>query len=352
MKSELLIYLMILALIAGCAVVRIESDPPGAVILYSPNGMPPWTPLGQEGDYILTPATHRHFNKKVHFYRVVKAGYLSTLPQLAESYPFHRSTLHFTLGKTRATIESEYREKGYVLLDGKWVDPQEKGLVEYQGKWITPEEKFTKEQREKGLVKFEGKWMTPEEKKKAFTRKQKEEGLILFKGRWITQADKQLEQEIDEHVDSAFSSEHRELPHPGVMGAIPGEKSRVRVLNGTGGDVMFFFSGKDSHRMALHYYESRNIDLEPGSYRVAVFPVAPDQNPACLSYEFKPGYRYSLVEEGTALEPSSGEALSPQKIKEKYDIPELEIPDYPTTDTEKKEENKSPEKKGSLKFGP
>lgn len=328
--------------VIGCSVIRIESEPSGAVILYSKTGMNPWKPLGDPEKPLVTPALFYRFRSSHHFFRVDKHGYASPLPKIVETYPFHKETMKFQLDKTPQTIEKEYLAKGYIRFQNQWVDPKDAGLVEYKGEWMKPEEKFAAEQRDKGLALYDGKWVTFEEKEKAFARDQMEKGLVSLKGRWVTSDDKAQEEKIDLTVVETFQQQHRTPEIPAVVGTITEDQTRIRVLNGTGDKIIFYFSGKKSLRVALGPYESRNLDILPGIYRIASVALTQNIPPSCWNFEFKPGFRYSLVEEGVPLQAAYEErvAITPEDIKKQYEIPELKIPDSPTSGTREKKERK------------
>ncbi len=347
--KRLLIALFITALlVVGCAGVRIESDPPDALILHSRTGMPPWQPYGGKEKPLLTPATLHYLDRGVYFFRVTKQGYFSTLPQLAEVYPLHKETLHFTLAKTPELLEKEYLARGYIRLGDKWIDPEKAGLVKYRGRWMKSAEKFTEMQRARGLVLYAGKWTTPAERDVAVAADQRKKGLVPFKGRWITLAERTAEQDVDNHVEEAFSKPHREISPASVIGTIPQDAARVRLLNGTGAPVIFYLSGAESQGVPLDAYESKNIDLLPEQYRVAVISAGGETQPACRIQVFQPGHRYSLIEEGEPLKVTSDRILTPEEIKKKFDIPELAIPDTSTTGTKQRGMPERNRRKGRL----
>lgn len=332
-----MVYLFILAIfwISGCSVIRIESEPSGAVILYSATGMEPWKPLGDPESPLLTPAFFYRFRSSHHFFRVDKSGYAAPRPKIVETYPFHRETVSFQLEKTPQTIEKEYLDKGYIRYQDQWVIPKDAGLVEYKGEWMKPGEKFIAEQKDSGLVLYEDKWMTPGEKEKLFARDQAEKGLVPLKSRWVTPEEKTREEEIDLAVEEVFKKEHRNPEIPSVVGTITENQTRIRVLNGTGDKIIFYISGKKSLRAALGPYESQNLDILPGHYRIAGVALTQNIAPSFWTFEFKPGFRYSLVEEGEPLQSNVGEGISftPEDVKKQYEIPELKIPDSPTSGT-------------------
>jgi hypothetical protein len=341
-----IVYLFILAIfwVSGCSVIRIESEPPGAVILYSATGMEPWKPLGDPENPLETPALFYRFRSSHHFFRVDKSGYVPPLPKIVETYPFHRETLSFQLEKTPQTVEKEYLDKGYIRYQNQWVNPKDAGLVEYKGEWMKPGEKFTAEQKDRGLILYEDKWMTPGEKEKSFARDQTEKGLVPLKSRWVTPDEKSQEEKIDLTVEEVFQKEHRNPEIPSVVGTITANQTRIRVLNGIGDKVIFYFSGKKSLRIALDPYESQNMDILPGNYRIAGVALTQNIAPSFWTFEFKPGFRYSLVEEGEPLQSNieEGIAITPEDIKKQYEIPELKIPDSPTSGTrERRNQNRS-----------
>ena len=266
-------------------------------------------------------------------------GYAPTLPKIMETIPFHKEKISFQLEKTPQTIEKEYLAKGYIRKDGNWIDPKQYGLVAYKGEWMTPEEKTAAINTDKGLVLYKETWITPAEKEVAYARDQKEKGFVLFKGNWYTPTDKALQEETEERVDQSFSSEYRTPPPPTVVGTIASNQTRIRVLNGIGEKIVFHFSGPRNYRIALEAYESQNIEILPGSYRIASLAVAPGHTPACWTWKFNAGFRYAIVEEGEPLElrVKPQKSLTPEQIKKQYGIPDLKIPDSPTSKTKEKE---------------
>jgi hypothetical protein len=139
-------------------------------------------------------------------------------------------------------------------------------------------------------------------------------------------------------VEDIFKQSYRNLNPPSLIGSIPQENMRIRVLNGTGDKVIYYFSGKKSRTIPLEPYESQNVDFPAGAYRIAVVGLMSGSAPACLIFDFKSGIRYSLIEEGVALASTvkTEKPLSQKEIRIKYEIPELEIPDQATTKTEEK----------------
>jgi hypothetical protein len=323
-------------ILTGCASVRIKSDPPGAIVYYSESAMGPWKILGEKAHPARTPATFRRASRSALFFRVEKEGYLASRPLLAETYPFHREYLSFKLEKTTALLEREYREKGLVRIGDKWVNPLEAGLVQYNGQWMTPAEKFAAEQKERGLIFYNGQWMTPEAKEVAFAAEQKNKGLVLFKNRWMTPKEKADEEAIDRQVEDAFAHEHYSSDTVRLIGVIPQEMTRVSLLNGSGQEVIFYLSGKKGAIMPLNPYETHSVDIPGGPYRIAAVPVTGTQRPSCWGVDFKPGNRYSILEEGEVIILESEPVPSPGEIKRKFNIPNLEIPDTTTTSTKER----------------
>jgi len=337
-KKSIVVFLCASLFLIGCTMVRIQSDPSGAMILYSSTGMEPWEPMGDKENPLRTPALFYRFKRGFSFYKVEKPGYSPTRPSLVEIYPFHKESVQFTLSKTVATIEQEYKDMGFIRLGDKWVDPIKEGLAPYKDKWMQPDEAFAAGQKDKGLVLFRGQWMKEEEKDQIIAEEQKGKGLVQYKGEWLLPEEKEREENADTLVEEAFQKPYRNLNPPTIIGSIPQDLIRIRVLNGTGDNVIYYFSGKRSRGIPLDPYESQIVDFPPGTYRIAVMSLAAGDTPACLTFDFKSGIRYSLIEEGSPLASTvkTEKALSRQEIRIKYEIPELEIPDQATTKTEER----------------
>lgn len=332
----LLIALFVAMTLAGCnGKVRIESDPAGATILYADSALGPWRVLGGSQP-TLTPCWAQRASRSAFFIRLEKEGYHSTHPKLVESYLLSRESISFTLEKTPAQIEKEYLEQGLVRYDGKWVNPQEAGLVQYKDTWMTPEEKVAAEQKDKGLVLYNGEWVTAEQKQNAIAEEQAKKGLVPFKGRWGTQEEKEKEEKIDKIVEETFAMDHNSSDTVRLLGVIPQARPRVSLLNGSGQQVIFYLSGEESRSMPLNPYESRSVDIPAGPYRIATVVVGGGRRSSFWTIDFKPGNRYSILEQGETVEVESQPTMSPEQIKRKYNIPDLEIPDEETSGTKKK----------------
>jgi len=334
--SHLSMTFVLFLILTGCASVRIKSDPPGAMIYYSESAIGPWKILGEKAHPAKTPYTFWRASRSALFFRIEKEGYYASRPLLAETYPLHRESLFFKLEKTTALLEKEYREKGLVRIGEKWVNPLEAGLVQYKGQWMKPAEKFAAEQKERGLILYNGQWITPEAKDVAFATEQKRKGLVLFKNIWMTPKEKSDEEEIDRHVEDAFAHEHWSSDTVRLIGVIPQELTRVSLLNGSGQEVIFYLSGKRSVTMPLNPYETHSVDIPGGPYRIAAIPVTSTQLPSCWGMDFKPGNRYSILQEGEVIVLESQPVPSPSEIKKKFNIPNLEIIDTTTTSTKEK----------------
>jgi hypothetical protein len=337
-KKFLVVFLCVSLFLIGCTMVHIESDPSGATVLYSSTGMEPWESLGDKENPLRTPALFYRFKRGFYFYKVEKPGYSAPRPRMVETYPFHKENVQFTLSKTQAMIEQEYKDRGFIRLGDKWVDPVKEGLVPYKDKWMPPDEAFAAEQKDKGLVLYQGQWIKAEEKDRLIAVEQAAKGLVQYKGEWLLPEEKEREEKADNLVEEIFQKPYRDLIPPNIIGSIPQDLIRIRVLNGTGDKVIYYFSGKKSRGIPLDPYESQIVDFPPGTYRVAVMGFTPGDPPACLTFDFKSGIRYSLIEEGMPLasKVKTEKALSQQEIRIKYEIPELEIPDQSTTKTEER----------------
>lgn len=336
-QSKWFLFAFLAALtLAGCnGRVHIESDPPGATILYADNVLGPWKVLGGSQP-ILTPCSAERAARSAFFIRLEKEGYHPTHPKLVESFLLHRESISFTLEKTPALIEKEYLAQGLVRYNDKWVNPREAGLVQYKEQWLTPEEKSAAEKRDQGLVFHNGEWMTAEQKQNAIADELTKKGLVPFKGRWGTAEQKEKEEKIDKIVEETFAGEHNASDTVRLIGIIPQVRPRVSLLNGSGLPVIFHLSGEESQSVPLNPYESRSVDIPAGPYRIAAVPISDGTRPSCWTVNFKSGNRYSIFKQGEAVAVESQPTMSPEEIKRKFNIPDLEIPDEETSGTKKK----------------
>jgi hypothetical protein len=330
---ELLIVCVLVQIVAvSCTYLVIDSEPPGATILSSTNAVGPWKEWRGEGSKSLTPARLLGIKSTYTFFRVEKEGYFPSRPQLAELYPFRKTALRFDLEQTPEFFAAQQRARGLVFYGGQWVDPRAKGLVQYNGEWMSPEEKFDRAQEAKGFVKYDGKWMTKAEKEVAFARDQAARGLVLYKNRWMSKSDYDRESQIDKKVDEVQKEKTASLMRASITGKLGGDRARVRVLNGTGEQIICLLSGPSSAQFASTAYESRSVDLLEGDYRIVILA----QNvgvPFLVEESFKEGFFYSLTYQGLSLSAMEETTLSKEEIAKQFDLPKIEIPEINTTPT-------------------
>lgn len=288
----------------GCSHVTIESDPPGAAIYWSPNGVDdwrPWPPRAWSGEPVpapLTPIRQSGSYSDTVWVTVEMDGYYRPLPQSVQIYPLRREKARFELEPTPEYAAARRRAEGFVRYRGEWVRPEDANLVEFQGAWMTEDEAFRLRQIAAGLVEYEGEWVTPEVRDTRFAEAQRARGLQLFKDRWMTPEAMAAETRIDEEVARIATSGPASLEAPKVVGRIDDPVSRVRLLNLTSGPVRFLVSGPTSREALLGPYEPQMADglvLEPGMYRVAAVPVARDASAATTAAQISDDVRASLA---------------------------------------------------------
>lgn len=280
-------------LLAGsmaCSRLRVESDPPGARVVWSPDGLEPyraWPPnsweLTSSSREGITPFRSSGSYRDTIFITVEKEGYMRPKPELAQLFGFRGEHFRFELRKTPEAYAAEMREQGMLLYRGEWVDPEEAGVAEFEGVVMPAEEAFRLRQRARGLVEFEGEWMTPEEAEAAETELRTAEGFVRFKDRWVTPEVREMELGIDEEV-AAIGEEtiYQDLPAPRVIGRALIQGAQLQLYNSTGQVVRMLFSGPISREYEIGPYRSvgvrsdDRIILPAGRYDIAIIPSGLD----------------------------------------------------------------------------
>jgi hypothetical protein len=331
--------LIFFLLICGsCAIIKITSDPPGAEIYYSQEMgqrmyWKPWRPDG-EGNAAITPSTALTFKKGFYFLRVHREGYYEPQPQLVELLPFKVTKVKMGLQETSSHFAERQTKKGLVLYKNEWVDPEKEGLVFYNDQWMTQQEFLAADLREKGLVFYRDRWMPPEEKQKLVLQEYSEKGLIQYKGRWIEKEEYNTQKNIDETVAKiTLTTGTFQIPQPKLVGSIRGEKAKMRLFNGTGYTINIFISGPDSQKISVEGYDAGVALLGPGNYTIAVEQIqdksvieGPDKFYGYVKMPIKPSSQYSLSYEGKGTElPVTSDKVD-EFIKEKFEIPTIEVP--------------------------
>ncbi|MCD6385672.1 hypothetical protein J7M23_07815 [Candidatus Sumerlaeota bacterium] len=319
--------------------VIISSDPPNAEILYTTEKgdslvWQPWCATSK-GISARTPKRHITFRRGCYFFRTHLDGYYDPEPQLVELLPLKITRVHFSLQERPETFARRQREKGLVFYKNQWVEPVKAGLVNYKGKWMSKEEKFAIEQKEKGLVLFRGKWVSPAEKAELIAEEYRAKGLIHYKGRWVKREEYEKEKQIDETVAKIVSTSdtQQRLEPPKVVGIIRSNKCKLRLFNGTGNVALFYISGTESSLIRIEEYDSKVIMLLPGEYAIAVTEEEPlnteerkSAHAQVTKARLRGGFQYSLTYEGEPLRLPVTSKNVDKYIKEKFEIPEIEIP--------------------------
>jgi len=323
---RILVVLALPAVLAGCAMVSVESTPPGAEVVCSPTGMPPWKPwpggiperkrLIHRVFHILhikyndtqkptkTPAKRIVRAERYYFLRVHKDGYFPVKPAFVDVGPFRRQRFVFHLQPTPETFARLQRERGFVFYKGRWVKPQAEGLVEYKGKWMRPEEKFRLEQQAKGLVFYEaeGRWVTPAEKERLEAERMRAKGFVRFKGRWVSPQEAELERLIDRQAERFAASSKTLTLRVERIGPVFSPNPQLRVADLSGHPLELLLSGPQSHRVRVEPYKSVAVQTLPGTYTLVL--VEADRKgvpPAVGVLYLLPKNRYSANYRGIPL---------------------------------------------------
>ena len=335
----LFILFIMLLFFLGCCRLVVTSQPEGAAIYYSTGvgqqiEWKPWPPSNKPRKPATTPETRYTFLRNNYFVRVDLPGYYQPEPQLVEMLPLKNFKVAFLLEETPETFAHKQMEKGLVLYKGEWVNPQEKDLIFENGQWFSREEKFVLEQRRRGLILYKGAWMTPLEKETLIMEEYRQKGFVQYKGEWMEREQFEKEQRIDRTVaELVETSGTQQMESPKVVGIIRGERSKIRLFNGTGNAATFYLSGAESQSIKIEGYDSTVILIPPGEYTILVNEIQYDelQKPIgslreYVSATLESGFQYSLSYEGHPLSLPIKTKDVDQYIKETFEIPSIEVP--------------------------
>ncbi|MEQ8821238.1 MAG: hypothetical protein RLY93_13435 [Sumerlaeia bacterium] len=357
-------------LLGSCARLRVESNPPGARVLWSENGITgwyDWPPVAEArkddlevltaglaastSDTAMTPFAGREFVGDTIFITVEKDGYYRPLPQVAELYAFRNEKLTFDLVADPETFARAQRAKGLVSYGGEWVDPVEKELAEYKGSWIPADLAFEYAQRDQGLVQYDEQWVTPQERDRLLATDRLAQGYVEFKGRWVMPEVREQETLIDREVDRIAVTDALRLDPPRVIGRIDADAARVGLVNATGERMRFLFSGPISREVTLEPLEtlglraSGGLIVPGGRYRVAAIPAfeGVGQDGVSLNVQFgeeplAEGFRYEFTYSGG--EDFEFDNLGDYELEEPempYEIPDIEIPEVRLPDQDQEQ---------------
>ncbi len=254
----------------GCAIVTVDSNPPGARLVYSETGLPPWRAWQPEKGNAVAPSTAAVKSGTIRFIRAEKDGFYPSLPQLVEAFAFKPAKISFELAPTPEWKAQQKRAAGFVFYEGEWIRPETKGLVEYKGQWMTREEKDSREKTDAGLVMFEGRWVAADERDRLFAEKRKAEGLLLYKGQWIAPDELERQEGIDQIIDRALKMNSEPLPTiEKTDRKRPGEPAIV-IFNLTGRPLKAYLSGPISLEIAVGPADYENREIPTGVYQLAL----------------------------------------------------------------------------------
>lgn len=276
--------------VSGCASLSVQSDPPGATVLWSPDGVQPykqWPPDSWQWPLAdrdtATPFGTRGWFGETYFVTVELDGYRRPLPQIVQLYALRNEKLDFELTELPETVAQRMRDRGFLLYRGEWVDPEVANVVEYNGQVIPRELAFRLTQLEKGLVEYDGEWLTPEEAESREAAERLAAGFIRHKDRWVTPEVRESEERIDKLVaEIAASKSYPDLPAPKNVGTVNLPDAQVQIYNSTPQQAKFYFSGPVSREYVLDPFQSYGVRAEerlilpPGRYDIAVVPTGMD----------------------------------------------------------------------------
>ncbi len=341
---------MLAASLAGCTTLSVKSNPPGARVLWSPDGNEPfrdWPPRAFDAQSKdkprSTPMSHWGRYGDAIFVTVEKDGYRRPLPQVVQLYTFKRNRLSFDLEELAGSVAERETAAGRVLWKGKWVDPAEHGLAVHNGEVMPAAEAERREMAGKGMVSYDGKWVTPEERARLYAQRMTAAGKVESKGRFVSPETARTEAELDAQVAAIEESgAFLDLPLPKNLGRVDSGLAQIQVLNNSSTPATVIFSGPTSWKLDLDAYQSWGIgpgealQLMEGLYAVAVIPKSGGQEaPASSatrardaaavgpvaqlgSARLAAGFNYSYSITG-------GSALTPESLSS-YELPKVTLP--------------------------
>ncbi len=312
--------------LAACSVTRIESEPAGAVISFSEDGISnwrPWPPPGLAvpgGGSATTPVRTIGFFGNTYFVRAEMDGYRTPLPRLVEMHDFRREAIDFALEELEETRTARLRAEGYVLYEGEWVVPAEAGIQQYEGVWMPEEEALRLAREAQGLRLYGGEWL-PADVAEAREREDRlAAGFVEYKGRWMTPGDAAEQRRIDETVSAIASRKtYADLTAPRFESPMfAAGTTRVELFNASEAPAEFLFSGGTTSLSVVvpplasrGVLDGEELTFPPGRYEVAIRPLGEGPGddgdayePVWGSWPLAPGTRISFTYRG-------GEELAP-----------------------------------------
>lgn len=274
---------------SGCARLVVESNPEGADVLWSPDGLTPWRPWpplhwmeynaepGDDVTTITTPLAQKGPHADYVFVTVRKPGYHPPRPRLVGMSLLKTRRLRFDLAETPEHYAERQREAGLVPYQGQWVDPEKEGLVEYEGEWIPEVERTRRRMTAQGLIEFEGKWIKPHEYNVLYASRQRSKGLVEFKDRWVPPAIQRAEEAIDAAVATLEKANPPEMFPPKVLGRGEGTLAGLGLSSGADVPTRWLLSGPASRWIdlpALGQVDPGSLNLIPGRYTISIFMLS------------------------------------------------------------------------------
>ncbi|MDX2177709.1 MAG: hypothetical protein SF028_14700 [Candidatus Sumerlaeia bacterium] len=353
-----------LALAQGCAKLSVRSEPAGAQLLWSPNGLEPfrpWPPTGdgREGN-TATPHSEFTTTRDVFFMTVEKEGYRRPLAKLVQLAPLRTARLSFDLEKLPEYEGGLPVRDGLVLYQGEWVDPAAAGLAVHEGRLLGIEQVRAKERLAQGLVEFEGRDVAPAERDRLWAERQRAEGRTLFKERWLLPEEIAAEEAVDRAAAEINTLDGlADLDAPRVLGRVESAFAQLQLFNNTALPVRVLLSGPSSRELRLEPFGSfgggpgEALYVVAGRYQVVYLPLENDGLPAApessatrsaagaegrtagartaiTSQPLASGFRYSFnYSGGDRLRLEDLRQYEPPQVQLPVERQEIEVPEAP-----------------------
>jgi hypothetical protein len=322
---------------SGCARVRFESNPPGAVIEYSRTGAPPWLPLERDAETGEPSRTPLAESRPFHGYAFVRAqleGYLPSVRRLVNFSDLWGQTIAFELEKTAAFAALEKLDAGFVFYEGEWVNPTERHLVQVDGVWMTAADADALAHLAAGEILFEGVWMPAEQARALERERLLAQGYVEYKGRLVPPERAKRLGAIDQQIaELAQRPEDLSATNASLetTGLVREGGSRLKAFNATSLQAEFLISGPGAaESLSVGPYEDASADLPAGEYAVAILPISPGVYPNHLGRAILlEGRAHTLTYLGQEFRQRDLDELLQGAQQNRLQVPEMDIPEAP-----------------------
>lgn len=280
----------------GCTMITVESEPPGADVYYSINGLRPWIawPPGAE-QVSQTPARVMTFADSVYMVQVVKDGYHPPTPQVVDAMRAGSEVVQFKLIEEGA-------------------DPTGKSETAAGASSIDVARAFGD---------------TPAPPRPAPTI----EDITPANSRPSERATQMETAKIGELVEKIFALGGDRLTTPTKLANLGEGTPRLKVLNGVGEPMSLMLSGPSPLFKVLPPYKDFSFELAAGEYKLVMREQDAASTPSLTTLTLKPGDWYYVRHRRAPDRPTASDEEE-TLLRALLDTPKVEAPTYTAPEPE------------------